>query len=266
MTGNSTVMNGDLTSLYVGFTLFVGGIVGGALNIHNIVAMCHIKDFSTSYGDLCKARAVFNIVNLSVFVFYVAPVTIFKYLPRGDEVGRILALIAAACYCAIPILQIVIAIGLACGILVSLHDVIARCRYVYIADDLLWVYEGCSSMIEELKFFYPFVVTTGISLSINMIVATRLLIRKIDYGTNTSEKRRNVKLFWQGFAQELFFANGTIWQIFLLNLINTRLWWFVSSMLMWELAHLCDSLVFLVFYSKLRYFLWSLVPANILGW
>ncbi|KIH66189.1 hypothetical protein ANCDUO_03489 [Ancylostoma duodenale] len=145
MTGNSTVMNGDLTSLY-------GGIVGGALNIHNIVAMCHIKDFSTSYGDLCKARAVFNIVNLSVFVFYVAPVTIFKYLPRGDEVGRILALIAAACYCAIPILQVAVA--------------------------------------------YNRIVAIFVPVKYNKW-CTRKWAKKIDYATNTSEKRRNVKLFWQ---------------------------------------------------------------------
>ncbi|KIH67794.1 hypothetical protein ANCDUO_01875 [Ancylostoma duodenale] len=85
-----------------------------------------------------------------------------------------------------------------------------KCRFVYNPEDLSWVYQGCPR-------------------------------KKTGYGTNESERRRNVKLFWQGFAQELFFANDLIWQDFFLTLINTRLWWFVSNTLMWELAHICDG-------------------------
>ncbi|RCN49610.1 hypothetical protein ANCCAN_04382 [Ancylostoma caninum] len=73
---NSTTIDKDFTNFYVGLAIFVTGVIGGALNIHNVIAMCYIKDFCTSYGYLCRARAIFNIVNLSVFVLYTAPDTI----------------------------------------------------------------------------------------------------------------------------------------------------------------------------------------------
>ncbi|KIH54196.1 hypothetical protein ANCDUO_15659 [Ancylostoma duodenale] len=107
-------------------------------------------------------------------------------------------------------LKLVIGFGLSYGILLGIHDLIAKCRFVYNPEDLSWVYEGCPR-------------------------------KRTGYGSNESERRRNVKLFWQGFAQELFFANDLIWQDFISTLINTRMWWFVSNTLMWELAHMCDG-------------------------
>ncbi|KAL6725607.1 hypothetical protein Aduo_007646 [Ancylostoma duodenale] len=194
-------------------------------------------------------------------------------------------MISGICYSAIPVLQVavaynrmialffpvfygklctrkwaklVIGFGLSYGILLGIHDLIAKCRFVYNPEDLSWVYEGCPRKVLELKFIYPVLICAGISLCINVIVASRLVIERTGYGSNESERRRNVKLFWQGFAQELFFANDLIWQDFISTLINTRMWWFVSNTLMWELAHMCDGLMFLVFDFKLRYFLWNI--------
>ncbi|EYC37610.1 hypothetical protein Y032_0776g2260 [Ancylostoma ceylanicum] len=133
--------------------------------------------------------------------------------------------------------KVVIGFGLSYGILLGVHDLIAKCRFVYIPVDLSWVYQGCPRKVLEIKFIYPVLLCAGISLGINVIVATRLVIETTKNGTYGSERRRNVRLFWQGFAQELFFANDLIWQDFISSLISTRIWWFLSNTLMWELAH-----------------------------
>ncbi|EYC30597.1 hypothetical protein Y032_0005g2739 [Ancylostoma ceylanicum] len=65
-------------------------------------------------------------------------------------------------------------------------------------------------------------------------------------------RNKNTRLFWQGFAQELFFANDLLWQQFLSGIVESPWWSFLSCTFMWELAHTCDGLMFLVFDTKMR--------------
>ncbi|EYC30594.1 hypothetical protein Y032_0005g2738 [Ancylostoma ceylanicum] len=106
--GNRTD-GGELTRISIGIILFTNGTIGIIINVHNIFFMYRSKDFSTSFGYLRKARSICNIINLLVFVFYTAPITVFKYLPAGDEVGRIIALIVSPAYVTIMFIQFAVA-------------------------------------------------------------------------------------------------------------------------------------------------------------
>ncbi|EYC19560.1 hypothetical protein Y032_0024g936 [Ancylostoma ceylanicum] len=263
----------------IGLLILIIGLFGSIVNIHNVIVMYYLKDFSTSYGYLCIARGICNIVNLFLFVFYTAPDTIFKFLPPGDEVGRTGQLITGIFYAAIPIIQFgaafnrviaicvpfhyntlcskkwasaVIAVGLSYGTCVSLHEVIAKCRFVYNPSIISWEYLDCSRQSLEIKLIYPVLFITATTLTMNLFIATKIVTEKLLSQSISQSKKKNIKLFWQGFIQEMFFANDLLWQDFLSELINTPLWWFVSSTLMWELAHTCDGLVFLFFDVKLR--------------
>ncbi|EYC30592.1 hypothetical protein Y032_0005g2738 [Ancylostoma ceylanicum] len=122
--GNRTD-GGELTRISIGIILFTNGTIGIIINVHNIFFMYRSKDFSTSFGYLRKARSICNIINLLVFVFYTAPITVFKYLPAGDEVGRIIALIVSPAYVTIMFIQFAVAFSRngAIGIIINVHNV-----------------------------------------------------------------------------------------------------------------------------------------------
>ncbi|EPB80008.1 hypothetical protein ANCCEY_00831 [Ancylostoma ceylanicum] len=170
------------------------GTIGIIINVHNIFFMYRSKDFSTSFGYLRKARSICNIINLLVFVFYTAPITVFKYLPAGDEVGRIIALIVSPAYVTIMFIQFAVAFS-----------------------------------------------------------------RRAHTGASLLPQDKNRRLFWQdlltseiqGFTQELF-ANDLLWQQFLSGLVDSPWWSFLSWSFMWELAHIGDGLMFLVFDTRMR--------------
>ncbi|KAL6733882.1 hypothetical protein Aduo_004486 [Ancylostoma duodenale] len=148
---------------------------------------------------------------------------------------------------------VVIALGLSYGALVSLHEnLVTKCRFVYNPTMISWEYLDCSRRSLEIKLIYPVLFITATTLIMNLFIATKVVTAKLINQSVSHSKKKNIKLFWQGFIQEMFFANDLLWQDFLSELINTPLWWFVSSTLMWELAHTCDGLVFLFFDAKLR--------------
>ncbi|RCN35397.1 hypothetical protein ANCCAN_18731 [Ancylostoma caninum] len=115
-----------------------------------------------------------------------------------------------------------------------------------------WEYLDCSRKSLEIKLIYPVLFITATTLIMNLFIATKIVTEKLLNQSMSHSKKKNIRLFWQGFIQEMFFANDLLWQDFLGELINTPLWSFVSSTLMWELAHTCDGLVFLFFDAKLR--------------
>ncbi|RCN51774.1 hypothetical protein ANCCAN_02134 [Ancylostoma caninum] len=98
---------------------------------------------------------------------------------------------------------------------------VPNCRFIYDPEHFCWEYQNCPRSVLEYKFIYPVFTCAGITLCINIVVA--------------------VSLLREAFIQELFFANDLIWQDLLFGLIDTPLWWFVCSSLMWELAHTCDG-------------------------
>ncbi|EPB80619.1 hypothetical protein ANCCEY_00333 [Ancylostoma ceylanicum] len=214
MSSNSTSLHEDTMRVCIGLLILIIGLFGSIVNIHNVIVMYYLKDFSTSYGYLCIARGICNIVNLFLFVFYTAPDTIFKFLPPGDEVGRTGQLITGIFYAAIPIIQFGAAFNRVIAICVPFHYN-TLCSKKWASTSLIYGAEisGYSKVLEK-----------------------KLLSQSI-----SQSKKKNIKLFWQGFIQEMFFANDLLWQDFLSELINTPLWWFVSSTLMWELAHTCDG-------------------------
>ncbi|VDM75107.1 unnamed protein product [Strongylus vulgaris] len=60
---------------------------------------------------------------------------------------------------------------------------------------------------------------------------------------NRKGSEQNIRLFWQSFVQEMFFANEVIWGNYVIGLgpADSKLWMFVSLTLMWELASTLDG-------------------------
>ncbi|CAJ0602016.1 unnamed protein product [Cylicocyclus nassatus] len=76
--------------------------------------------------------------------------------------------------------------------------------------------------------------------------------------SGSHEKKKNKRMFWQSFVQDLFNANDLVWQCFLSGLVtNSRMWVFFADTLVWELSPICDGLVNLLFDGKLRRPFWS---------
>ncbi|KIH61186.1 hypothetical protein ANCDUO_08548 [Ancylostoma duodenale] len=84
-------------------------------------------------------------------------------------------------------------------------------------------------------------MTLNVTVVINICIAARIVIMRLTRTFVSFSMKKNVVLFWQGFFQEIFFVNDTIFQRFLGDLIDSPLWWFLSFTFMWEIAHTCDG-------------------------
>ncbi|RCN49607.1 hypothetical protein ANCCAN_04379, partial [Ancylostoma caninum] len=123
------------------------------------------------------------------------------------------------------------------------------CRFVFVRSEYSWVYVNCSVIVLNYKFIYPVLLISSLTLLTNLITAAKLLTEKF---RNRKTCKKNTKLFWQSFIQELFFANDLVWQHYLSSLVDSTFWFFLSRTLMWELAHTFDGLVVLAFDPTLR--------------
>ncbi|EYC19563.1 hypothetical protein Y032_0024g938 [Ancylostoma ceylanicum] len=148
--------------------------------------------------------------------------------------------------------SIVIALGLSYGTLVSLHELIANCHFGYNPFIFSWEYFDCTLQVVRIKLIYPMLFMTGMTLTLNLFVATRIVIEKIGKQSLSESKKKNIKLFWQAFIQEMFFVSDCLSQHFLYDVINTRLWLFLTNTFLWELSHTCDGLSFLLLNVALR--------------
>ncbi|EYC30598.1 hypothetical protein Y032_0005g2740 [Ancylostoma ceylanicum] len=279
---NNTGGDGDFTRICIGLILLVNGIIGLLINTHNAFYMFYSKDFCTSFGYLCKARSICNIANLLLFVFYTAPNTVFKLFPASSEVGRVVGLFVCPFYIAIIFVQIAVAFNrvvavffplrynrictvrctamvitsaMVYGFGVILSNVITGCRFVYDYNVFEWEYQNCSHLLVHIEVTYLVLTAAAASLIVNMFVAVSLIIK--DPGPACPAKNRNTRLFWQGFAQELFFVNDFLWHLVLSNLVDSPWWRFLSNCFTWELAHTCDGLMFVVFDAKMRESFWK---------
>ncbi|RCN49608.1 hypothetical protein ANCCAN_04380 [Ancylostoma caninum] len=114
-------------------------------------------------------------------------------------------------------------------------------------------------IVQNYKFIYPVLLISSLTLLTNLITAAKLLTEKF---RNRKTCKKNTKLFWQSFIQELFFANDLVWQHYLSNLVDSTFWLFLSRTLMWELAHTFDGLVVLAFDPTLRKYLHKIFHKN----
>ncbi|CAJ0597220.1 unnamed protein product [Cylicocyclus nassatus] len=127
--------------------------------------------------------------------------------------------------------------GVSYGATTQTDDIIRDCKFVYDRSQFSWNLVNCILELQDYKFFYPIFSITGVTVIINSAVAIKLVIQKAGGGDVT----HNAKLFWQSLTQELFFVNDLIWQGVLSDLIDSKIWKFVSLTLMWELAHTLDG-------------------------
>ncbi|EYC30591.1 hypothetical protein Y032_0005g2738 [Ancylostoma ceylanicum] len=195
---------GNLTRISIGIILFTNGAIGIIINVHNVFFMYRSNDFSTSFGYLCKARSICNIINLLSFVFYTAPNTVFKILPVGDEVGRIIGLISGPSYVAITFIQFAVAFsrviavffplqynrictlrwaavvvisGMLYGFVINSIHVMTGCRFVYDFNVYAWGYQNCSQMLIYFEFVYLVLTAGATSLTAHIFIAFSLIIK-----------------------------------------------------------------------------------------
>ncbi|EPB80007.1 hypothetical protein ANCCEY_00830 [Ancylostoma ceylanicum] len=147
--------------------------------------------------------------------------------------------------------RIMITAGMIYGSGVSVSDILTGCRFVYNFDTFAFEFHNCSEFISNVEVVYPVFAAAATSLIGNVLIAL-WLIKGVSMGAGSTSKDGNTRMFWQGFAQELFFANDLIWQQFLSNLVDSPWWQFLSCSFMWELAHTCDGLMFLVFNEQMN--------------
>ncbi|EYC30590.1 hypothetical protein Y032_0005g2737 [Ancylostoma ceylanicum] len=154
--------------------------------------------------------------------------------------------------CTLKWSAVVVISGMLYGIAVNVTDVITGCRFVYDFHVYSWGYQDCSQMVIYFEFVYPVMSAGATSLAAHIFIAITLIIKGMHMGAVLLPRNKNTRLFWQGFAQELFFANDLLWQQFLSDLFDSPWWLFLSCTFMWELAHTCDGLMFLIFDTKMR--------------
>ncbi|CAJ0589005.1 unnamed protein product [Cylicocyclus nassatus] len=191
-----------------------------------------------------------------------------QYLPSYDEVGRVICLIVSATYAAYPFMQfgivynrvialflpfkfdklcpiqaawIFVTLGLLYAAFFVAHQLAHGCRFAYDAKTLNWQYLNCP--YEDRKYFYifPVLIMTAAVLILNSVVAFQLMIKKLKATTSCLYEKKNRRMFWQGFVQDVFNANDLIWQCFLSGLINSPIWVFIADTLVWELSPICDG-------------------------
>ncbi|CCD71020.1 7TM GPCR serpentine receptor class x (Srx) domain-containing protein [Caenorhabditis elegans] len=63
--------------------------------------------------------------------------------------------------------------------------------------------------------------------------------------------RKNIRLFFQTVLQDSVFAIDQLFTFGLNSLSDHRIWLFVSTMLVWEMVHLLDGLIMLLFSNRL---------------
>ncbi|KAK6732851.1 hypothetical protein RB195_016928 [Necator americanus] len=123
--------------------------------------------------------------------------------PPEDNVGRIAELVVGIPYAAIPVIQLgaaynrviaiylpfsydklcnkrlalmTIGLGLCYGTFITLHEIFAKCRFVYNPNILSWNYLDCKRQVLELKFIYPVVIMAAMTILMNLFTATRVLV------------------------------------------------------------------------------------------
>ncbi|EPB67120.1 hypothetical protein ANCCEY_13788 [Ancylostoma ceylanicum] len=166
---NSTSKELQHANIYIGMLVLIIGMFGSTVNIYNVFVLHRTKTYNNSYGYLCFARSYCNILNLLLFVVYVAPDTLFQLLPNEDDVGRILGLVGRAGHSSIPTLQLGIAFNRGIAIFLPLRykelctkhwalsfiediffaNVLVWESYLYnIVDSVLWQFISCTLMWE----------------------------------------------------------------------------------------------------------------------
>ncbi|CAJ0602040.1 unnamed protein product [Cylicocyclus nassatus] len=149
-----------------------------------------------------------------------------------------------------------IGVGICFGLYWIIHMLVFNCRYVYNAKMMSWKYVNCDYMDKKLNFIYPVLIMTGTILVLNSLVATVLIFKRRSVAAHHQSKK-NLRMFWQSFVQDLFNCNDCIWQCFLSPLVDSRIWVFWADTIVWELSPICDGTVAMLFDTRLRRPFWS---------
>ncbi|EYC30599.1 hypothetical protein Y032_0005g2740 [Ancylostoma ceylanicum] len=257
-------------------------------NIANLLLFVFYTAPNTVFKLFPASSEVGRVVGLFVCPFYIAII----FVQIAVAFNRVVAVFFPLRYnriCTVRCTAMVITSAMVYGFGVILSNVITGCRFVYDYNVFEWEYQNCSHLLVHIEVTYLVLTAAAASLIVNMFVAVSLIIKinnnlgyqlerilayptttitmtgfkdsrtwkLLDPGPACPAKNRNTRLFWQGFAQELFFVNDFLWHLVLSNLVDSPWWRFLSNCFTWELAHTCDGLMFVVFDAKMRESFWK---------